>query len=412
MATPDKVQAFISRFQWNQLPNISESELKEICDLRIEELPEDVVTDVVLNLSYLALNENGIGKLSLRTIDRLINKDESSRDQIVDSLIDSVQPLLLRTEVQRDVKRPGLRPSTGFSFKSDESRRKWKQNGEAKSIPLFYVILLHLRHRQLSGNLWWITPGILNLLDDTSDLVGIKLKGVLLLKTFLESVFQDEKHWISFEDTGLFKLYEPILKNMCYYMPPVHSAEECIRVWKEVFPTLDALYLLQFKGKPAEYRRRLGDFMSELILQQVMPRINMTSETLTIFVLETLKDQLQKLGETTLYYLSRVIYTLGEYLVRDPFVTSFEDILDRIIACLEVLLSVCPSDRVVAHKYDFLALIAILLHKCKQEGKLTVPLAGKLRELVRALEEKGCDFTDDKLELTRVKDVGELFSRD
>lgn len=412
MDTSSKVQAFLSRFQWNQLPNISEPELREICDLRLEELPHDVVTDVVLSLSYLALEEGDIGKLSLESVDRLINRDQSLKDQIVDSLIDSVQPLLLRTEVQRDVKRPGLRPSTGFSFKADESRRKWKQSGGAKSIPLFYVILLHLSHRKLSENLWWITPGILNLLDDTSDLVGIKLRGVLLLRTFLENVFQDDKSWISFEETGLFKLYEPILKNMCYYLPPVHSAEECIMVWKEVFPTLDALYQLQFKKRPAEYRKRLGDFMSELILQQVIPRINMTSEMLAIFILETLKDQLQKLGQTTLYYLSRIIYTLGEYLVRDPFITSFGEVLDKVIACLEVLLSVCPPDRVAAHKYDFLALLAIILDKCKQEGKLTVPLAEKLRVLARSLEEKGCDFTDDKIELTRVKDVGELFAQD
>ncbi|QLQ79982.1 hypothetical protein HG537_0C06310 [Torulaspora globosa] len=412
MATAGKVQAFISRFQWNQLPNISEPELAEICDLRIEELPQEVITDLVLSLSYLSLDQDGIGKLSLKTIDRLINRDESWRDQIVDSLIESVQPMLLRTEVQRDVQRPGLRPNTGFSFKEDESRRKWKQNGGMKSIPLIYVILLHLSHRRLSGNLWWITPGILNLLDDTTDLVGIKLRGVLLLRTFLQNVFQDDEHWVSFKDTGLFKLYEPILKNMCYYLPPVHSAEECITVWKEVFPTLDALYLLQFKESSAEYRINLGDFMSELILQQMIPRINMTSEPLAIFMLETLKDQLQKLGETSLYYLSRVIYTLGEYLVRDPFVTAFGEILDRIIACLEVLLSVCPPDRIAAHKYDFLALIAILWDKCKQEGKLTAPLADKFRLLVRTLKSKGCDFTDDKIELTKVKDIGELFVQD
>lgn len=409
MMTVGKVRAFNSKFQWNEIPKFSEAELQEICELPIEELSRDDIADVVLNLSYLALDKNGIGQLSLQTLDRIINQDAGSKDQIVDELIDKLRPLLLRTEVPRDVKRPGLRPNIGLSFKADESRRKWKQNGGMKSIPLFYVVLLHLGHHRLSGNLWWITPGILNLLDDTTDLARIKLKGVLLLKTFLENAFEDDKRWISFRDTGLFKLYEPILKNMCYYLPPVHTAEECIMVWKDVLPTLDALYSLQFKDDPAGYRRRLGDLMSELILQQVIPRINMTNETLALFVLDTLNNQLQNLGEATLYYLSRIIYTLGEYLVRDPFITSFEGILQRTVDCLEVLIALCPPERVKAHKYDFLALVVIMFDKCKQEGKLTNELTTRLRRLVQKLEEAGCDFTNDIVELTRAKGIKELF---
>lgn len=412
MSTVDKAEAFISKFRWNQIPDIPKEELQEFCREPIETLPHNVLIEVLFNLSFLVLNDGSPGEISRSTIDRVLGKDTATRDDVIDRLIGKLQPLLLRSDVPRKVKTPGLRPSVGFSFKADENRRKWKQNGGLKSIPLFYVILLHLGHHKLSSNLWWITPGILNLLDDSSDLDGIKLRGVLLLRTFLESAFKDETRWISFQDTGLFELYEPLLINMCYYLPPVHSAEVSMRVWKQVFPTLNALYSIQFDQDLKSYRRHLGSLMSELVLQQLIPRINMTSEVLAVFVLKTLKDQIQRLEEATLYYLSRIIYTLGEYVVKDPFITTFEEIFKEAVDTLEVLISVCPPDRIAAHKYDFLALTVIMFDKCKQEGKLTDVLIEKLRAVLQLLEVKGCDFTDDRKELNETRDIEDLLRRD
>lgn len=406
----EKVDLFNSKFEGTRIPGIAELELQELCKEPIDRLPRDVLLPLVLNLSYLTLNAGIVGQLSIEAVHELITKGCVDDDEVIDWLIEKLQPLLLRTEDRRlNTKRSGLRPSVGMSFKEDEARRVWKESGGIKSIPLFYVILLHLRHHKVSSQLWWITPGILNLLDDTTDLFGIKLRGVLLLRTFLENSFHDEEHWISFSDTGLFELYEPILLNMCYYLPPAYSPTDSLKVWREVFPTLNSLYSLQFRGREIICRKYQGKFLSEFLLQQAIPRINLTNEALAEYTLDTLTSLVKILGTSTLYHLSRIIYTLGEYLVKDPFFTAFEVLLKKTLDALEAIVAVCPPERLQAHKFDFLALILIGFDKCKQEGKLTDPLKLDFRRLLKSLEAKGCDYSLDKKEVLKHKDVEELF---
>lgn len=405
-----KIESFNLKFEGIKIPEISELELIELCKESTEVLPRDVFLSFILNLSYLALNKGTIGRISIETVQRLITKSSVNEEEIVKWLIENLQPLLLRTEDRRrnNVK-SGLRPSVGMSSKDDEARRIWKERGGIRSIPLFYVILLHLQHRNVSSNLWWITPGILNLLDDTTDLAGIKLPGVLLLRTFLSNAFKDETHWISLRETGLFKLYEPILLNMCYYLPPSYSSDETLKVWREVFPTLNVLYATQFKNSEIICRKYQGKFLSEFLLQQAIPRINLTSETLAIYTLDSMISLMKMLDTSTLYHMSRIIYTLGEYLVRNPFFTAFEGLLRKTLDTLEVLVAVCPAARLTAHKFDLLALILIGFDKCKQEGKLTEDLTNNFRRLMQSLEAKGCDYSGDKEEVLKYKNVEELF---
>lgn len=408
------IESFNLKFNTNNVPVISEPELRHVCQISVDgydELPHAVVLRVILNLSYLVFDNGDMGQLSLETVQKLITRNKDTEDKTVEWLIGELQPSLLCIEHNsRTKRRAGLNPTVGISYKEDEARRDWKKRGGLKSLPLFYVILLHMKHHQVSPNLWWITPGILNLLDDTTDLYGIKLKAVLLLRTFLERSFDDDTRWISFEETGLFKLYEPVLLNMCYYLPPAFSSSDCLKVWKEVFPTLNSLYCVQFKSHEAAYRKYLGKFLSEIILQQVIPRINLTNEVLADFALRTLIKGMKILQTSTLYFLPRIIFTIGESLVRNPFFTAFEMLLNRTIETLGTIVKVCPTERLVAHKYDLLALLLITYEKCKREGKLTDSVQDRLKLIIRSLEAKGCDFTADKSEVLKQKNVHELFS--
>lgn len=407
----DKVISFNSKFSGPTIPPVSEIELNELRGLPIEDLSRDILLSFTLNISCLVLSGGRIGPISTEVSDRLITKSYVSKDEIIEWLIERLKPLLLHTpDHRRNTDRVGLKPKVGFSLKEDEARREWKERGGIKSIPLFYTVLSHLEHRNVSSNLWWITPGILNLLDDTSDLVGIKLRGVQLLKTFLDHGFSDESHWLPFNDTGLFGLYEPILLNMCYYLPPAYSSDESLKVWKEVFPTLNALYKRQFGSRVILYRKYLGKFLSEFILQQALPRINLTNETLAIYLLDTVVHLIRILEASTLYYLTRIIYTLGEYLVKNPFFTAFEELVRKTLETVETLVSVLPSGRLNAHKFDLLALVLIPFDKCKQEGKLTADLTTVFKRILHSMEAKGCHFDSEKEELLKIKDVGELFS--
>lgn len=408
-----KLESFIEKFSGAYVPRLSEIELKDICYLaerHRDELPEELTLQTIQCLSYLAFDEGKRSQMSLKTIDILMAAPNHGEDDRLTWLIEKLKPLLLRIEVNDGKKSAnGLKPRVGMSFKEDEARRVWKEAGGLKSLALFYVVLSRLKNRDVSSNLWWITPGILNILDDTTDLICIKLRGVLLLKRFLSHSFEDQVNWISFVDTGLFQLYEPILLNMCYFIPPAYSSENSLRTLKIVFPTLNLLYRLRFQDSEIKYKYHLGKFLSEMLLQNVIPRINISSEELTNFALDAMINIIKILQVSTVCHLQRIIYTLGEYLVRNPFFTAFSALMEKTLHLLECLVEVCPKERILAHKYDFLALLLITFEKCKYEGKLNRDIVRRIKRLLQALESKGCDYANDKLEVLKQKDMKELF---
>ncbi|QLG73057.1 hypothetical protein HG535_0E01410 [Zygotorulaspora mrakii] len=389
---------------------IAQDELMEVCyqikNIDTEAAPREVIIETVQNLSYKSLNDNGVGELVIRTLKTLLS---NSQVNICEDLISRLVPMLPRIKVKDDAgTSTSLNPQLGMSLGDDEARRTWRMNGGLKSIPFMYAVLFNLKHSQVSSNLWWITPGILNILDDTTDLLNIRLKGVLLVRTFLEECFDDEKHWISFHDTGLYALYEPILFNMCYSLPPGYSSQDSLAIWKVVFPSLNVLYRLQFKHNDTAYRHHLGKLLSQLLLQNVIPRINLTDENLTLFALQAIVVIIKCLDTAIVSHFQRIVYTLGEYLIRNAFFTAFSTLMNGTLDVISALIDVCPSERLLAHKYDILAMILITFEKCQTEGKLTDDLVTRLKDMVQLLESKGCDLAADKHEILKTKDMHDI----
>ena len=88
----------------------------------------------------------------------------------------------------------------------DEIWTNWRNRGGPRSVGLFYTILKHLRQKDISPNLWWISAGILNMMDDvTQGVENVRLYGVLLLQRFLQTIVDsDENNMFSFSSTGLY----------------------------------------------------------------------------------------------------------------------------------------------------------------------------------------------------------------
>lgn len=413
----DDLHAFVVRFSDRKLPEVSDEELNHICSTLLVHATVNIedTFEVLQCLSYFTLDAGPRGAMCLEIFEKVINilydQDQLTHDEILDRLINKLRPLLLRiSENERQPTGNALKPHIGMSYKEDEQRREWKEQGGLKSIPFFYVVLRHLQNRDVSSNVWWITPGILNLLDDTNDINGVKLKGVFLLGVFLEYCFGDQKNWVSFYDLGLFELYRPVLLNMCYYLPPAYDSGTSLQIMKTVFPVLNSLYRLQFFDSDLDYKYHLGQFLSEILLQNLVPRINLSSEPLTEYALQIISEMIKLLGTSSAVHLQRIVYVIGEYLVRNPFFTAFESLMHGTLNIIETLIVTCADDRIVAHKYDFLGLLLITLGKCKQEGKLTPAMLCKLRGLRRSLEKAGCNFTTDKEEFTAHRDMHEFFN--
>lgn len=406
----EELRAFVSKIESHDSPLIDDNnELKHICSCLQNHAVDDVDTSlqVIQCLSYFAMDKEPIRSSCLETIQKVIgvlNKDTNwSYDELLTWLIDRLRPLLLRiNESTRESEKNednALKPKIGFSYKEDEQRQKWRKQGGLKCISFFYVVLLHLKNRHVSSNLWWITPGILNILDDTTDILGVKLKGVLLLRAFLENSFEDQKNWVSFSDLGLFELYSPILWNLCYYLPPSYDSSTSLCILQVVFPTLNSLYRLQFINSDLKYKYHIGKFLSEILLQNLIPRINFISEPLTAYVLETCCRSVKILGLSSAVHLQRMIYVLGEYLVRNPFFTAFDSLVDNSLNLIHTMIAECPAERIIAHRYDFYGLLLISFGKCKQEGKLTQDILHKFKRIRESMKTIGCDPNEDKGEI-------------
>lgn len=412
----DELHAFVLTFSEKEVPVASDDELSHISSILLIHATKDTECSlkVLQCFAYFTLDASPKSVLCLETFEKVLNiltgTGQLRRDEILAWFVDELRPLLLCIKHNEKVSASNaLKPQIGMSYKEDAQREEWRKRGGLKSIPLFYVVLLHLKNKDVSSNLWWITPGILNLLDDTNDIEGVKLKGVFLLRVFLEHCFDDQGKWVSFSDLGLFELYRPILVNMCYYMPPSYDSNTSLKVLQTVFPTLMSLYRLQFGDGSIRYKHYLGKFLSEIILQILVPRVNLTHESLTEYALDVVCQIIQIQKELSAVHLQRIIYVLGEYLVRNPFFTAFSSLLHGTLNVVSALISHCSKERIVAHKYDFLGLLLIIFEKCQQEGKLTQTRLEKLQTLRLSLEAAGCDFDTDKREILIRKDVYEFF---
>ncbi|CAI4044052.1 Tti2p SKDI_10G3360 [Saccharomyces kudriavzevii IFO 1802] len=386
---------------------LSPARLSELC-FQLRENVDDVYATtmadeikLIESLSYLSLSpgtEIQINNDVIKTIDKRFQSGRNHYGDIVRGLISSLQPLLLKGKSNSELKGQQnlvLKPALGMSLKEDNLREVWIGQGGLKSIPLFYVVLLHLKRKDVSTNLSWIVPGILNILDDTTDLRRIKLRGVLLLQTLLDHTFVceiDDSKWIQFSSIGLFPLLEKILVNMCYFLPPSYNANDTLAIWRVVFPTIHSLYRVEFVNDNTKYQYHLEKFMSEILLQNIIPRASLTYDNLTTYALETATNILKLQKGGSVVHLQRLVYVLGEYIVRNPFFTIFPELVSKALLVIDTLIEVCPNERIVAHKFDILSLILITFDKCLQEDALNEPTLLQCKRTMKSLLHCNCSM--------------------
>ena len=385
--------------------SLSSTRLRELClQLRKKTDTGCAITvsdevNLIESLSYHSISPGvdiQINTDVLQTIDYYFQRNKSEHDEIMCILISKLQPLLLKRKSNFELKEQrnlGLKPTLGMSLKEDNLMQAWVSQGGLKGIPLFYVILLHLKRRDISTNLSWIIPGILNILDDTTDIRRIKLRGVLLLQTLLNHTFMNETNdskWIQFSSTGLFPLFEKTLINMCYFLPPSYNADETIAIWRVVFPTIQSLYKVEFLDNYTKYQYHLEKFMSEIILQNIIPRASLAYENLTLYALECTMNILRLQREGSVVHLQRLIFVLGEYIVRNPFYTTFPKLISKTLSVVSTLIKVCPNERIVAHRFDILSLILVTYDKCSQEDALNESILQQCKETISWLLNCDC----------------------
>ncbi|AJR71591.1 BMC_2a_G0031800.mRNA.1.CDS.1 [Saccharomyces cerevisiae] len=385
--------------------SLSSARLRELClQLRKKTDTGCAITvsdevNLIESLSYHSISPGvdiQINTDVLQTIDYYFQRNKSEHDEIMCVLISKLQPLLLKRKSNFELKEQrnlGLKPTLGMSLKEDNLMQAWVSQGGLKGIPLFYVILLHLKRRDISTNLSWIIPGILNILDDTTDIRRIKLRGVLLLQTLLNHTFMNETNdskWIQFSSTGLFPLFEKTLINMCYFLPPSYNADETIAIWWVVFPTIQSLYRVEFLDNYTKYQYHLEKFMSEIILQNIIPRASLAYENLTLYALECTMNILRLQREGSVVHLQRLIFVLGEYIVRNPFYTTFPKLISKTLSVVSTLIKVCPNERIVAHRFDILSLILVTYDKCSQEDALNESILQQCKETISWLLNCDC----------------------
>ncbi|CAI1524891.1 hypothetical protein SEUBUCD646_0J03270 [Saccharomyces eubayanus] len=379
-------------------PGLSSTRLSELCTQLQDSVDSRYAVkdevELIESLSYHSIYKGvdlRINNDVLKTIDCYFRRNVHDYDGIIQALISSLQPLLLKGKSNSELQEQqnlGLKPVLGMSLKEDQLKEAWIRQDGLKSIPLFYVILLHIKRKDVSTNLSWIIPGILNILDDTTDLRKIKLRGVFLLQTALDHTFMHEindSKWIQFSSTGLFPLFEKTLINMCYFLPPSYDANETLAIWQLVFPTINSLYKVEFFNEKNNYQYHLEKFMSEILLQNIIPRASLNYENLTLYALETTATVLKMQKEESVVHLQRLIYVLGEYIVRNPFYTTFPKLVSKALSVVDILLTVCPHERIEAHKFDILSLILITYDKCSQENALNESIELQCKGTMRGL---------------------------
>lgn len=403
--------------------NVVLKKIHSIDDLN--KIDDDVLLVQLLeSLSYFTFNKDlsikqDILQSGLDRIWDVLNGKEGFGERSIDILTNDLKPHLLRVKSEQSIKNTGLNPRLGLSMKEDDIRDEWVKSNEVKYIGLFNLVLRKLQHKDISSNLWWIIPGILNLMDDTSYFEEIKLPSIKLFDNLLDCFGRESEDnsstannnikgkWIPIQDSGLFNLFEPILKKMLYFTPPSFPQEQTLQIWTNVYPTLIKLYQKQFST--SKYREMLLIICNEVILQHSIPRSGFKHETLLMFALNQLLDMLTIVGESSVLLLQRIIYVVGETLVKDPFFTLFDGVVDKMISLISHLVQIFPIERIVAHQFDIMGLILLITIKCDQEGKLeSTGRLVLLRQLVDELQKIGVDtmgIRDQLIESNCYRDV-------
>lgn len=417
----DQLKLFVEKVSSDihYLPEKCEFEI--VCTLlkNSNAISNDLKTNILRCLSYYTIDDRLDPEISNKcqeVIKDLLN------DYHLEILINHLREILLNIKnlqssvsgryriVNHNEIGKGLKPQLGFSAKEDLIRETWRKDGGLRSIPLFYTILSFLNQKHISQNLWWITPGILNLLDDTSDIQGIKLKGVLILRQFLDVTLHPKTSLhFNFHSTCLIQAYEPILKNMCFYLPPSYQEKESLSILQVVYPTLLSLYFTDSGPDSSEYFIYIGKFFSETILQTTIPRIGLDHVDLLLFVLEFTIKVIKILTYRSVKYMQRVIYTVGEYIIKNPFIKLHVPLLLKTLEVLKCLIINSPDERVKIHKYDFLACALILFKKLHNEDALNDEILALFQDYVLLLENNGCNLASDKEKLLQYKELDILF---
>lgn len=177
---------------------------------------------------------------------------------------------------------------------------------------------------------------------------------------------------------------------MCYFLPPSYNADETIAIWRVVFPTIQSLYKVEFLDNYTKYQYHLEKFMSEIILQNIIPRASLAYENLTLYALECTMNILRLQREGSVVHLQRLIFVLGEYIVRNPFYTTFPKLISKTLSVVSTLIKVCPNERIVAHRFDILSLILVTYDKCSQEDALNESILQQCKETISWLLNCDC----------------------
>lgn len=349
-----------------------------------------------------------------------IEISHNEKTPIINILIEDLRPHLLRTKNEKVVKQAnknvGLNPKLGLSMQEDSMREQWHRNNEFKYIGTFSFILMKFRHQDISSNLWWVIPGILNMMDDTSYFDDVKLPSIRLFYQLLECFTKDGSNsaskWLSIKDTGIYDLFEPTLKNMLFFTPPSFPKKQTLQIWSVVYPVLIKLYELQFNflaEDSQQYHEKLITLCNEVILQHSIPRCGFKYEELLLFALNQLIQLLQIVGQSSVLIFQRIIYVIGETLISDPFFTLFDSVIDASIKLIDNLIEICPKDRLRAHRFDLVGLAFIIAVKCDKEGRLEGnSILNSLQHLVYKLNAHGVDtaaIQESLIKDDRYKDV-------
>lgn len=395
--------------------DLPEELLSEVCQyIRGTGAVPTVVDTVELiqKLSYFLIDDLKVNKNLLVVIESIWMSRED-KPNCLRQLIEVLKPYLPPNDSQKskfnnrnyhqNIQNSALLPQLSFNSQGDNKIAVWFQEKSWKCYGLFYFILQKLPKSEMSSQMNWIIPGILNLLDNADNLKGIKLMGVIILNQWLDCYLMkgndsngennqdNESKWLKFNQVGIYDMVEPILSNMLHYVPPLYSLDDTLQIWEILYPTILKLYKIQYEqivydeitnkienkiedGVKNEnkhlYNKQLQKLITKNILQYNIPHCEVKYDKLTEFQLIQLRALIRELGSSSVILLTRISYTLGEILVKSPYITLFPNIVLEILQLLDELIQIIPKDRITKHRFDLLGLIIILWKKCNNEGAI------------------------------------------
>ncbi|AMD20961.1 HEL320Cp [Eremothecium sinecaudum] len=399
----DLLQGFIQSFEklTDDIPQ--DADIVAVCEAlcRLDSSAMQLKPKVILCLSFCSASDLLKPSTTMKCRDTIRRFMDT---KLLDYLISQLVPLLPRLKNERTTAagrvkirhaKNMLMPQLGFSSAEEELIMKWKANGGLRSIPLFHVVMTNIRLDQVSANLWWITPGILNLLDDPTGWYNLQCHGVQLLQQFLDLCADNENQALfSFAGTGLFDIYHPLLMNLFYNMPPMTDENTTKSIWSVVYPTLTSLYRAQYVTDTTRFKHMIGRLLSETFLQLIIPKLSYTNKELALQSMDYLLDIINLLGGFSIRYLQRILYVLGEYIIRSPYLILDITLEKKCLEVLDKLITVCHIDRIIAHKYDFLACILLTYEKFDAE-EMADEVSNQLLMIASKLQSIGCDFAND-----------------